>query len=121
MTALFSKLAAFVGGVSPKVKAGLNWGVLASLALAFLNSITPEMLAPLGKWEPLAWALVPILIAGVAAWVKTDDLREAGKAALAKAAAEAEAALKAAGAPAAPVAPVEPVAPAPAAPVAPSA
>lgn len=106
MKTLFAKLAAFVADVSPKVKAALNWGALASLALAFLNSVTPGDLAFLGKFEPLAWALIPIVIAAVAAWAKTDSVREAGKAALAKAAAEAQTALDAAVKPApAPAAP----------------
>lgn len=89
MSSIAQWLSAALADVSPKVKAGLNWGVIASLVLSLLNSITPEMLAPLGKYEPLVWALIPVVAAGVAAWAKTDQLRDAGKAALAKAEAEA--------------------------------
>lgn len=87
---ILSKLAAFVGGISPKNKAGLNWATLAGLVVWGLNLVTPEMLTWAGPYAPLLFAAVPIVSGQIAAWVKTDPLREEGKASLAaKAAADA--------------------------------
>jgi hypothetical protein len=81
MKTLFAKLAAFVGDISPKVKAGLNWGILSTLAIALLNTITPDMLSWSGPFEPVLFSAIPILVGQIAAWSKSDPLRDAGKAA----------------------------------------
>jgi hypothetical protein len=81
MNSLLVKLAAFFGDISPKVKAGLNWGVLATLAVALLNAITPDMLTWAGPYQPVLFAAIPILAGQIGAWAKSDPLRDAGKAA----------------------------------------
>lgn len=81
MKTLLAKLVAFVGDISPKVKAGLNWGILATLAIALLNAVTPAMLAWSGPFEPVLFSAIPILVGQLAAWSKSDPLRDAGKAA----------------------------------------
>ena len=47
--------------VHPQVKSGANWASYATLGLTLLNSITPDMLSGLGKWEPLVNGAVVIL------------------------------------------------------------
>lgn len=124
MNKVFASLAKFVGDISPKLKASLVWGALATLAIGWLNSVTPEDLTWAGPAEPLLFSSIPIVVGAIAAWVKADPLRAEGAASLAakaeKAAAEAEAAAKSlAPAPVATpeptVAPVEPPAAPPAA------
>lgn len=83
MNAVLAWIAAAIGDVSPKVRSGLNWGVLAALALALADSATPDTFAGLGPWGPVVSGLVPVVAGQVAAWCKTDPLRDAGKAAVA--------------------------------------
>jgi hypothetical protein len=95
---IFSKISAFVAATSPKVKAGLIWGVLATLAIGWLNSVTPADLAWAGAAEPLLFSAIPIVVGQIAAWIKTDPLRVEGAASLAaKAAAAADSASAVAG------------------------
>jgi hypothetical protein len=82
---LFAKLAAFIGDISPKVKAGLNWGALAGLVIFGADKVTPDMLSWAGPYEPVLFSAIPIVAGQVAAWLKGDPLREAGKAAAASA------------------------------------
>jgi hypothetical protein len=42
------------------VKSGANWASYATLGLTLLNSITPDMLSGLGKWEPLVTGAIVI-------------------------------------------------------------
>lgn len=107
-----NNLVAFVSDVSPKVKAGLNWGTLAALVAALTDLITPETFAWAGPLQPLLFALAPLVIAQVAAWVKTDPFREAGKATVAPAAQPA-ASVPPTEAPTAPTIPAEGTTPAP--------
>lgn len=64
--------------VSPKVKAGANWAILATLALTVLSSVTPEMLDFLGNWAPLAYGGVVGATYALGAYMKRDDLRDYG-------------------------------------------
>jgi hypothetical protein len=89
MNTLFAKLAAFIGDISPKVKAGLVWGALATLAIGWLNSVTPADLAWAGPAEPLLFSAIPIIVGQLAAWIKNDPLRAEGAASLAEKAARA--------------------------------
>ena len=82
-------ISSFIGGISPKNKAGLNWAALAGLVVWGLNLVTPEMLTWAGPYAPLLFAAIPIVSGQVAAWVKTDPLRDEGKASLAAKAAAA--------------------------------
>lgn len=75
--------------VSPKVKAGAAWAVLASLLLSILSAITPDMLAVLGPWEPLAFGAVTVATYFLGAYQKADPLRDLGAAAQAQAEADA--------------------------------
>jgi hypothetical protein len=79
----FKAFAAFVAAISPKVKGGLIWGTLATLAVAFLSAITPGQLAWAGPWAPVLFSAIPLLTAQIAAWTKTDPLRVKGQQALA--------------------------------------
>jgi hypothetical protein len=65
--------------ISPKVTAGANWSFIAALVVSFLNSITPDMLAPLGKWTPLVYMLVSGAAFALGAYLKTDPLRVPAK------------------------------------------
>lgn len=89
MKTLFAKISAFIADTSPKVKAGLIWGVLATLAIGWLNSVTPADLAWAGPAEPLLFSAIPILVGQIAAWIKSDPLRAEGAASLAAKAAAA--------------------------------
>ncbi|USL85093.1 portal protein [Arthrobacter phage SWEP2] len=64
--------------VSPKVKSGANWAAIATLVLTVLTTITPEMLDFLGKWAPLAYGAVVGGSYAIAAYLKSDDLRDYG-------------------------------------------
>lgn len=64
--------------VSPKVASGATWAVLATLAMTVLTAITPDMLAFMGPYAPLAYGLVVALASGLAAYMKRDPLREVG-------------------------------------------
>lgn len=64
--------------ISPKVTNGATWATIATLVVALLNAITPDMLAGLGKWEPVAAGVIAILAFGLGAWLKEDPLRTAG-------------------------------------------
>jgi hypothetical protein len=89
VNSFISKITSFVGRVSPKVKAGLIWGALATLGIGWLNSVTPADLAWAGPAEPLLFSAIPILIGQIAAWIKEDPLRTEGAASLAAKAAKA--------------------------------
>jgi hypothetical protein len=88
VNSFISKITSFVGRVSPKVKAGLIWGALATLGIGWLNSVTPADLAWAGPAEPLLFSAIPILIGQIAAWIKEDPLRTEGAASLAAKAAK---------------------------------
>lgn len=66
--------------ISPKVTSGLNWGVIATLLVTILSTITPDMLYGLGVYAPLVYGAVGTGTAVLAAYLKTDPLREAGAA-----------------------------------------
>src|SRR5690242_14819059 len=66
--------------ISPKVTAGANWSVYAGFLLTILNLITPDMLAPLGKWAPLVYCGISGLAFAIGAYRKEDPLRTAGSA-----------------------------------------
>jgi hypothetical protein len=83
VSSFISKITSFIGRVSPKVKAGLIWGALATLGIGWLNSVTPADLAWAGPAEPLLFSAIPILIGQIAAWIKEDPLRTEGAASLA--------------------------------------
>ena len=63
--------------VSPKVKAGANWAAYATLALTLLSTITPDGLAFLGRYSPLAYGLVVGGTYALGAYLKADPLRQA--------------------------------------------
>lgn len=78
--------------ISPKILAGANAAAFVGLLLTLLDALGPGSLDFLGKWAPLAYAAVAIITFAGAAYLKTDSIREAGLAALQKAAEEAAAA-----------------------------
>jgi hypothetical protein len=65
-------------GISPKVKYAALWAFLATLAMAALNGITPELLAPLGDWRPVVQNIIVAASAGIAGWKANDELRNIG-------------------------------------------
>lgn len=67
--------------ISPKVKAGINWGVIATLAVTILSTITPDMLEGLGVYAPLVYGAIGTGTAALAGFLKSDPLRDAGAAA----------------------------------------
>lgn len=64
--------------VSPKVSAGINWGIIATLAVGVLTSITPDMLAGLGPYQSMVFVLVGAGITALRAYLKPDPLRDVG-------------------------------------------
>jgi hypothetical protein len=62
--------------VSPKVKAGANWAAYATLALTLLSTVTPDNLAFLGAYAPLAYGVVIAGTYAIGAYLKADPLRE---------------------------------------------
>lgn len=68
--------------VSPKVTAGANWAAYATLALTLLSTVTPDMLAFLGPYAPLAYGLIVGITYALGAYLKPDPLRDAGAEAL---------------------------------------
>ena len=54
---------------TPKVLSGATWATLVTFAV---NSITPEMLAGLGKWEPLVSAGIAIVSYAAGSYLKAD-------------------------------------------------
>jgi len=81
--------------ISPKILAGANAAALIALFITLLGALGPGSLDFLGHWAPLAYSVVAILTFAGAAYLKTDSLREAGLAAMQKAAEEAAAAIEA--------------------------
>lgn len=69
---------------SPKVKAGAAWSAYASLGLTVLGTITPESLAFLGPYAPLAYGLVIGGSYALGSYLKEDALRTEGARALAE-------------------------------------
>jgi hypothetical protein len=67
--------------LSPKVTSGANWAAYATFALTLLNSINPDTLAGLGKWEPLVNGIIVAASYFLGAYLKEDPLRTAGIAA----------------------------------------
>lgn len=59
--------------LSPKVTSGATWALVASLA----SMVTPDMLAPLGRYQPLVYMLISGLAYGIGAYLKEDPLRSA--------------------------------------------
>jgi hypothetical protein len=62
--------------VSPKVSAGINWGIIATLAIGVLTSVTPDMLAGLGPYQSMVYVLVGSGVTALRAYLKADPLRE---------------------------------------------
>lgn len=62
--------------ISPKVIATLMSGGGAVVLFALLTAITPDLLAPLGVWAPVALAGITALASVVAGYIKRDPLRE---------------------------------------------
>jgi len=71
--------------VSPKVTAGINWGIIATLAVGVLTSVTPDMLSGLGAYQSMVFVLVGSAITALRAYLTADPLRDAGLEALATA------------------------------------
>lgn len=67
--------------ISPKVTSGANWAAYATFTLTLLNSISPDMLTGLGKWEPLVNGVIVAASYFLGAYLKEDPLRTAGLAA----------------------------------------
>lgn len=63
--------------VSPKIKSGLNWGVIVTLLVTILSTITPDMLAGLGPYAPLVYGAIGTGSAVLAGYLKSDPLRQA--------------------------------------------
>jgi hypothetical protein len=78
--------------ISPKVWAGANVATILALVVTLCGALTPDSLDFLGKWAPLVYSLITIAAFAITAYLKTDSLRDAGVAALQKAADEAAAA-----------------------------
>jgi hypothetical protein len=68
--------------VSPKVTAGINWGIIATLAIGVLTSITPDMLAGLGAYQSMVFVLIGSGVTALRAYLKSDPLRDAGASAV---------------------------------------
>ena len=81
--------------ISPKIWAGANAAAMITLFITLLGALGPGSLDFLGHWAPLAYGVVAILVFAGAAYLKTDSLREAGIAAIQKAAEEAAAVIEA--------------------------
>lgn len=64
--------------ISPKVSSGLNWGIIAALAIGLLSAITPDMLGALGPYSTVAGALVGVAVTSLRAYLTRDPLRDAG-------------------------------------------
>jgi hypothetical protein len=64
--------------ISPKVSAGINWGIIATLAVGVLTSITPDMLAGLGPYQSMVFVLIGAGITALRAYLKPDPLRDIG-------------------------------------------
>jgi hypothetical protein len=62
--------------ISPKVSAGINWGIIATLAIGVLTSVTPDMLAGLGPYQPMVFVLIGSGVTALRAYLKADPLRE---------------------------------------------
>lgn len=63
--------------VSPKIKSGLNWGVIVTLLVTILSTITPDMLTGLGPYAPLVYGAIGTGSAVLAGYLKSDPLRQA--------------------------------------------
>lgn len=61
--------------ISPKVTASVLAGLFASIILANITLITPDLFAGLGKWAGLADGLTIAVVTAVAGYLKTDPLR----------------------------------------------
>lgn len=81
--------------ISPKIWAGANAATLITLFITLLGSLGPGSLDFLGHWAPLAYGVMAILVYSGAAFLKSDSIRDAGVAAIQKAAEEAAAAVEA--------------------------
>jgi hypothetical protein len=68
--------------VSPKVTAGINWGIIATLAIGVLTSVTPDMLSGLGAYQSMVFVLIGSGVTALRAYLKADPLRDAGAAAV---------------------------------------
>jgi hypothetical protein len=68
--------------VSPKVTAGINWGIIATLAVGVLTSVTPDMLSGLGPYQSMVFVLIGSAITALRAYLTADPLRDAGLEAL---------------------------------------
>lgn len=64
--------------LSPKVKSGALWGIVALLVMAVLDGITPAMLGSLGDWEPIVRNVIAVVSTLLGAYLKTDPLRVLG-------------------------------------------
>lgn len=61
--------------VSPKVQWSTAIALIVGIAYAAVAAITPEMLAPLGKWSPIIQAVITAALAAFAGYKVTDPLR----------------------------------------------
>lgn len=64
--------------ISPKVTAGAVWGIVALVALAVIDGITPAMFGALGDWEPIVRNVIGLAATLLGAFLKTDPLRDLG-------------------------------------------
>jgi len=62
--------------VSPKVIAGAAAGLVLAIVVAVLAAVTPDMLAGLGAWAPLAFVAITTAATQLAGYIKRDPLRE---------------------------------------------
>lgn len=64
--------------VSPKVSAPLWAGLIASVLLANIALVTPDMLSWLGPWAPFAYGCAFTALGAVVGYGKRDPLRDLG-------------------------------------------
>lgn len=62
--------------ISPKVAAQAATSAALVVLLAIITAVTPDMVASLGVWAPLAYAGIVALGGVIAGWIKRDPLRE---------------------------------------------
>lgn len=61
--------------ISPKVTAGTSIAAILGLLLSYLQVITPESFAFLGRYQGIAFLIVTLAGGALAAWQKSDPLR----------------------------------------------
>jgi hypothetical protein len=62
--------------LSPKLLAGAATGLVLAIVVAVFGAVTPDMLAGLGAWAPLAFVAITTAATQLAVYIKRDPLRE---------------------------------------------